>query len=353
VIIPEVLKTAHYTSHIVGKWHLGHEKPFLPVAQGFDTFFGLIYANNMKPLDYWRQDQIVTDEKVDMDHITQRYTKEAIDVITKNKDHPFFLYFAHTMTHVPLGASENFKGKSAGGLYGDAAEEIDWSVGQVIKTLKEQNLEDNTLVIYTSDNGPWHIKGEDGGNAFPLRAGKGTSYEGGVRVPCIMRWPGHIPANTVNHEIAGFIDMLPTFAHLAGADKAVPTDRVIDGKDISPMLLDPGAKSPHDYWLYYAAGRLNAVRQGKWKLKLETTLKEETEYDKVKNPMTPIDPKLYNLSIDPAEQKSVAQNHPDIVEKLNKIADQARQDIGDTRNNIEGRNSRPVGAIDAPMPNTN
>ncbi len=343
VIIPEVLKSKGYASKCIGKWHLGDAPEFLPVHQGFDSYFGIPYSNDMKPLVYLRDDK-PAGEPVVMEQITQRYTAEAVKFIQENKDRPFFLYLAHNMPHFPIAASEKFKGKSAGGLYGDVIEELDASTGVILDTLKDQKLDDQTLVIYTSDNGPWHIKGEDGGSATPLRAGKGTTYEGGMREPCIMRYPGVIPAGSVCHEVASVIDFLPTFAHLAEAP--LSADRVIDGKDMSALMRGEAPGTPlHEAFYYFADAHLNAVRSGKWKLKLETTLQEETKYGKIDNPETKISMKLYNLEVDPGEQKSVLENHPDVVERLSKLAREAQEDMGDERAGIVGKRARPVGRL--------
>ena len=345
VTIADVLKSRGYVTGMVGKWHLGDAKAFLPTKQGFDSYFGIPYSNDMKPLLYLRNDALA-EEKVEMPKITQRYTDESMKFIRDNASKPFFLYLAHNTPHTPIAASAEFKGKSAGGLYGDVVEELDANIGKIFDLLTELKLDEQTLVIFTCDNGPWHIRGEDGGNATPLRAGKGTTYEGGMRVPCIMRWPGKIPAGTVCHEITTNMDVMPTVAKLAGG--GAPTDRPIDGKDIADLMFaKPDAKSPHDAFYYYSGNRLNAVRSGKWKLKLQTTLQEETEYGKIDNPNTPIEPKLYNLQVDPGEQKSVLKDHPDIAKRLNELAEQARQDMGDERTGVAGKNVRPVGEIES------
>lgn len=346
ITIAEVLKARGYTTGMVGKWHLGDAKPFLPTRQGFDSYFGLPYSNDMAPLVYIRGDEVV-ERDVNLSLITERYTEEASKFIRDNKDKPFFLYLAHNAPHTPLHAHPKFKGKSERGLYGDIVEELDDSVGQILDLLKELNLDENTLVIFSSDNGPWHLRGENGGSATPLRAAKGTTYEGGMRVPCVMRWPGRIPAGSVCREIAATIDILPTFAALTGA--SVPTDRVIDGKDISALMFSkPGAKSLHEFYYFYSGNRLNAVRSGPWKLRLTTTLQEETEYGKYEHPDSLIEPKLFNLVTDPGEQKSVLKDHPKITERLTKLADDAKQDLGDARSGVSGKNVRPIGKVTSP-----
>ncbi|MGB7161525.1 MAG: sulfatase [Tepidisphaeraceae bacterium] len=340
--IAEILKSAGYATACVGKWHLGDQKPFLPADHGFDQHFGILYTNDMPPVDFVRDGKIV-EEKIDQSTITGRYTDEALKFIRGHKDGPFFLFLSHTLPHVPLAASDRFKGKSAGGLYGDAIEEIDDSTGRVLDALAELKIDDRTLVIYTSDNGPWLAKGENGGSAYPLRGGKGGSYEGGFRVPCVLRFPGTIPPGSVCREVATQMDFLPTLAQLAGASVKHP----IDGKNITNLVLaKPGAESPHESFFYYVGNRLHAVRSGKWKLKVPTTLGEEfAGYMKIENAETEIPRALYDLENDPAEQKSVLADHPDVVERLQSMIEAAREDLGDSRRNMNGKNVRPIGRI--------
>ncbi len=320
--IADLLKTRGYATACVGKWHIGHLPQFLPTSQGFDSYFGIPYSNDMTiaknmtaapgaklpagmtaetlktakakknhvPL---LRDTKVVEYPCDQTMLTKRYTAEAIRFITANTDKPFFLYMPHTMPHVPLFASPGFKGKSARGLYGDVIEEMDWSVGEICKTLKTLGLDENTLVIYTSDNGPWLSKGKNGGCAKPLRGGKFQTFEGGMREPTVMRWTGTIPAGTVCKEVASTIDILPTVAKLAGAKLPEVT---IDGKDILPLMTAvAGAKSPHDGYYYYNKTKLEAVRAGKWKLR---------------------NGELYDLRADIAESKNLAKQHPDVVRRL-------------------------------------
>jgi arylsulfatase A-like enzyme len=298
----------------------------------------------MPPVDFVRDEKIV-EQKIDIGSCTGRYTDESLKFIRANKDKPFFLYLSHTMPHVPIFASDRFKGKSAGGLYGDVCEEIDDSTGRILDALKELNIDDRTLVIFTSDNGPWLAKGEAGGSAFPLRGGKGGSYEGGFREPCIIRYPGVIPANTVCHEMATQMDFLPTLARLAGVTSAPP--KPIDGKDITDLMLaKPGAKSPDESFFYYVGNRLHAVRSGQWKLKVPTTLGEEfAGYLKIENAETEIPRALYDLENDPAEQKSVLADHPEVAKRLQEMIESAREDLGDSRRKMVGKNVRPVGQI--------
>jgi arylsulfatase A-like enzyme len=246
--IAEILKARGYATAIVGKWHLGDRKPFMPLDHGFDSFFGTVYTNDTPGVGFVRDYEFL-DEKADHTTFTDRFTDESLKFIRDNKDKPFFLYLAHLMPHVPLAVAERFRGKSAGGLYGDAIESIDDSTGKILDLIAELKLDDNTLVIFSSDNGPWLIKGEHGGNATPFRGGKGGAYEGGMRVPCIMRWPQVIPAGSVCGELATQMDFLPTFAKLAGGE--LPKDRKIDGKDISDLMFaKEGAKSPHESCFY-------------------------------------------------------------------------------------------------------
>jgi arylsulfatase A-like enzyme len=346
--IAKLLKGAGYATACVGKWHLGDQKPFLPTSHGFDQYFGLLYTPDMPPLDYVRGERIV-EEKIDLSMTAQRYTDEALKFMRDHKDRPFFLYFSHTYPHVPLAASKQFRGTSARGLYGDACEEIDSTVGRVLDELKDLKLDERTLVIYTSDNGPWLSKGEDGGSAFPFRGGKGSSYEGGFREPCVMRFPGVIPPGSVCREMATQMDLLPTFARLAGATSAVPT---IDGKDITDLMLaKPAAKTPHESFFYYIGNKLHAVRSGQWKLKVPTTLNEEfAGYVKIENPETPIPRALFDLENDPAEQKNVLADHPDVVERLQPMIEAAREDLGDSKRKMIGKNVRPVGQISQVAP---
>jgi len=348
ITIPETLKPRGYTTGMIGKWHLGDAKEFLPTRQGFDSYFGIPYSNDMEPLHYLRGEAV--DSLAEQPTITEHYTAEAIKFLKQQSaDKPFFLYLAHNAPHVPLFANPRFKGKSAGGLYGDLVEEVDDSTGQILDTLDQLKLADNTLVIFFSDNGPWYLQGENGGSASPLRAAKGATYEGGMRVPCVMRWPGKIPAGSVCRELATAMDFLPTLAALAGG--AAPSDRIIDGKDIRDLIFaKPNARTPHEAFFYYNGNRLACVRSGEWKYKVKTTLQEETEYGKYEAPQSGIPPRLFNLTLDIGEQKSVAADHKDIVERMTRLIDAARQDMGDARLNIEGKNVRPIGHIPTTAP---
>ena len=248
------------------------------------------------------------------------------------------------MPHTPLAASEEFRGRSKRGLFGDAVAEVDWSVGQILGELRELDLDKRTLVIFTSDNGPWLARGEHGGSAGPLRAGKGTTYEGGVRVPCIMWQPGTIPANTVCREVASTLDFLPTFAALAGT--TAPADRTIDGHDIRPLMTDDDAKSPWEALYFYFGNELHAVRSGQWKFRAKNNLVNENIYYREASTKVAIPPALYDLARDPGEQKSVLQDHPEVAKRLRGYMDQARADLGDSLRRIPPTNARPVGQID-------
>jgi arylsulfatase A len=329
ITIADLLKTKGYSTAAIGKWHLGHKPSLLPTRQGFDSYFGIPYSNDMtidqeaqlapkinlredmtvdrirteKPKKNWvplMRDEQVVEYPADQTTLTKRYTEEALKFIESNTKEPFFLYFAHTMPHIPLFASEAFEGRSARGLYGDTIEEMDWSVGQILDSLKRHGLDKNTLVVYTSDNGPWKLNGGRGGSAYPLRGYKFSTYEGGMRVPCIMRWPGHIPSNKVCSEIAATIDLLPTIAHLSGA--AVPSDRIIDGNNIWPLMAGlPNATTPHKHYFFYKGNNLQAVRSGKWKYRKDKNREE-----------------LYNLSTDIRESTNVATQNPDVAKRLAK-----------------------------------
>jgi arylsulfatase A-like enzyme len=342
VTIAEVLKARGYVTGMIGKWHLGDMPEFNPTRQGFDSFFGTPYSNDMKPAVLLRGEKVVEDP-MDQDSLIDRYTDEAVGFINSNKDKPFFLYFAHNMPHRPLHVAKRFKGKSERGLYGDAILAVDWSVGRVLDTLKEAGVDNDTLVVFTSDNGPWLYIGENGGSAFPLRGGKGTTFEGGMRIPFIARWPGHVPAGTTCREPLSHLDLLPTIAALTGAKRP---ERKIDGADVSPILLgQPNAKNPHEALFYYSNGNLLAVRAGRWKYKDQTTLQDETEYGKYEQSEAKIPPALYDLELDPTEQKNVANNHSDIVERMKKLMQAERQELGDRRLGIEGKGVRPRGEV--------
>ena len=320
ITIADILKSAGYRTGMVGKWHLGNHPGFFPTEHGFDSYFGLLYSNDM--IRPWVQTDVqmrlfrgVQELPGDVDNaaLTERYTEEAVAFIRENKSRPFFLYLAHSMPHVPLGVPPGFAGKSANGRYGDVIEMLDWSAGQVLDALRDAGVERDTLVIFTSDNGPWmdmpprmlvepRIVRTDAGSAGPLRGSKGTSWEGGTRVPFLARWPGRIPAGAVSTDLALTMDILPTVADIVGVP--LPAGQAIDGQDIRAFLEGRGP-SPDDWFFYYdAGGRLEGVRDRRWKLHL--TFPEKAD------PVAA----LFDLSLDPSERYDVAAEHSDIVARL-------------------------------------
>lgn len=351
VTIARMLKQLGYATGIIGKWHLGHLPKFLPHTHGFDEYYGLPYSNDMwpnhptakfPPLPLIKGKDII-ELNPDQSKLTTSYTDKAVDFINRNKGGPFFLYLAHTMPHVPLFVSDRFKGKSEQGLYGDVIQELDWSVGQVLAALQKNGLDDDTLVIFTSDNGPWLSYGNHGGSAGPLREGKGTTWEGGVRVPCIVRWPGHIPAGKHSDEPAMTIDVLPTLAKLTGAK--LPKHK-IDGLDIWPLLsAQPGAKSPHAAYFFYWNNELQGVRSGKWKLYFPHSYRtlvadggkdgKPAAYKEAK-----VELSLFDLSKDLGEKTNVVKDHPAVVERLQKLATEMRDDLGDSLTKHKGKGVR-------------
>lgn len=367
VTLAEMLKTKGYATGMAGKWHLGHYTEFLPVHHGFDEYYGLPYSNDMWPhhpdakkgayplLPLFEGERVIDREVTleDQRQLTTNYTERAISFIKRNKDQPFFFYLAHSMPHVPLAVSGKFQGKSNQGLYGDVIMEIDWSVGEVLKAIKGNGIEQNTLVIFSTDNGPWLSYGEHAGSAGPLREGKGTCWEGGVRVPCIMRWPGRIPANTASNAMFMTIDLFPTIAKLVGAQ--LPSHR-IDGLDVWPLIAgDSNAKNPHEaYVFYYETNELQAVSSGdgRWKLQLPHTYRTlaghpggrhglPVQYQLVKIER----PQLFDLDHDLGESMDVADKNPEIVRHLLEVAERARAELGDSLTNHVGSGVRPAGRI--------
>jgi arylsulfatase A len=356
--IAETLKPLGYATACYGKWHLGHHAKFLPTRHGFDEYFGLPYSNDMWPKHPTNKSfpdlPLIEGERIieynpDQTQLTTWYTERAVRFIEKNKDRPFFLYVPHSMAHVPLFVSDKFKGKSERGLYGDVMMEIDWSVGQILSTLKKLDIDEKTLVIFCSDNGPWLSYGDHAGSAKPLREGKGTTFDGGQREPTVMRMPGTIPAGAVCNEPASTMDILPTVAKLTGA--ALPS-HTIDGKDIWPLMTGTGgANSPHEAFFYYRGFALEAVRSGKWKLHLPHSYRtlagrpggtggQPAKYEQGK-----IGAELFDLENDIGEQQDVSALHPEIVKRLMAFADRMRQDIGDSAKKMTGQNRRPPGRL--------
>jgi len=356
--LAEMLKARGYATSIVGKWHLGHHPRFLPMRHGFDEYYGLPYSNDMWPQHpsiKFPELPLIEGEKIlalnpDQTRLTTDYTQRALSFIDANakKETPFFLYLAHSMPHVPLFVSEKHKGKTEAGLYGDVIAEIDWSVGEVLAALKRNGLEENTIVIFTSDNGPWLSYGDHAGSAGPLREGKGTAWEGGTRVPCLMRWPGKIPAGRVLDEPLMSIDIFPTLARICGG--SLPA-HAIDGLDVWPILAgEPGAKNPHDgYYCYYASNELRAVLSGNYKLVFPHSYIHITEPGRAGKPGKSQNLKtelaLYDLSTDIGEQTDVAAKFPDVVDRLQKIAERARGDLGDALTQRKGTGVREAGRI--------
>ena len=347
VTLAEVLKGRGYATACVGKWHLGHQPPFSPRQHGFDAFYGMMFPNDMKPFVLHR-DETVIEPHPDQKTLTEQFTEEAVKFVRAKHDQPFFLYLAYSAPHIPLNVSDGFRGKSARGLYGDVVECMDWGVGEVMKALDETGLADRTLVVFTSDNGP-DTRGpyDKRGQAFPLRAAKATTREGGVRVPCVMRWPGHIPAGMVSSEIASSMDLLPTVAGIAGAQP--PQDRIIDGKDILPLMTKPGAPSPHDAFFYYYGEKLEAVRSANWKLVFPRTAMDDTPYERkpgaAKEALLP--EALYDLAADVGETTDVIGKHPEVAARLRALAERMREDLGDSATNQKGKNRRSVGRVPA------
>ena len=310
VTIAKLLKKRGYATAAIGKWHLGHLPQFLPMRQGFDSYYGIPYSNDMKPTPLLRDAQVV-EEPVQQATLTARYTAEAVSFIRQHREGPFFLYFAHTFPHVPLAASEKFKGKSRRGLYGDVVEELDWSVGQVLDTVRELDLEEQTFVFFTSDNGPWIEKNQEGGSAGLLRGGKGSTWEGGMREPAIAWWPGSVPEGETSAELACTTDLFATI--LALADVPLPTDRTLDSLDIRGMLLGTG-ESLRKSHLYYRGRQLMAARLGPWKAHFMTQAGYGQPKPEVHDP-----PLLFNLDKDPSEKYDVAGEHVDVIGEIRKL----------------------------------
>lgn len=352
----EVLRQRGYATAIFGKWHLGHHPQFLPLRHGFDEYFGLPYSNDMwpkhptamfPPLPLIEGDRIL-EFNPDQSQLTTWYTDRAVQFIEKRGEHPFFVYIPHSMPHVPLFTSKKFAGQSARGLFGDVIAEVDWSMGQILAALDRCQLRDQTLVIFTSDNGPWLSYGDHAGSAQPLREGKGTTWDGGVRVPFIARWPGRIPAGHVSREPAATIDVLPTVARLAEAP--LPANK-IDGRDIWPLLSgEPTAESPHEALWFYWGAELQAIRSGRWKLhfphEYRTLVKggrdgQPGPYRNVRTELA-----LYDLENDLGELTNVAAANQAIVARLQQLAETARKELGDALTGATGTELRPAGKLD-------
>jgi arylsulfatase A-like enzyme len=362
ITIASLLRALGYATGLIGKWHLGHLLEFLPTRHGFDMYLGIPYPNDHGPermtmtepkksrgfpsIPLIRDDKVI-EQPAQLATLPERFTAEAVKFIEKNKDRPFYLHLANIETHIPWLTTRQFQFKSKAGLYGDAVQCFDWTVGQVVEALEKHGLADNTLIVVSSDNGRLmtvsaelegiygHAAAVDPTLPTVLRGGKGQArYEGGVRVPCVMHWPGKIPAGTVCHEMAAGFDLFTTFALAAGAQ--VPKDRIIDGKDLRPLMFDEkGAKTPHKALYFYESYNLVAVREGEWKLVLPGPKMK-------KGPKTA---ELYNLDKDLGETKDLAPQHPEIVQRLMLIVEAARADLGDDATGAKGKNRRPPGEV--------
>ncbi|RIV43136.1 sulfatase [Flagellimonas pelagia] len=360
--IAEMLKEKGYATAIYGKWHLGHHKQFLPTRHGFDEWFGIPYSNDMWP-KHPQQGTIFNfpdlplyeNEKVigileDQSQLTTQITERSVDFIKRNKDKPFFLYVPHPQPHVPLFVSEKFKGKSERGLYGDVIMEIDWSVGQIMKALKDNGLEENTLVIFTSDNGPWLSYGNHAGSALPLREGKGTAWEGGQREPCIIKYPKKLKGGKIIDVPMMAIDFLPTLAELT---QAPLPEQVIDGKSVWKILTGEREEPVQEaYFFYYRVNEMFGVRYGKWKLyfphRYRTMEGQEPGKDGQPGEYRMVDLKeieLYDLESDISEATNVAAQHPDVVAEIEKLANDMRYRLGDSLKDMKGAETREPGRL--------
>jgi arylsulfatase len=369
--IAEILKKRNYKTAAIGKWHLGYQPEFLPMQQGFDEYLGLPYSNDMWPVNFDGKPAAEGSNKAkypvlpliegnnkireirtldDQSELTTRYTERAVRFIDANKKNPFFIYLAHSMTHIPLAVSAKFKGKSEQGLFGDVMMEIDWSVGEIMKALDKNGLTKNTLIIFTSDNGPWLNFGNHAGSNGGLREGKGASFEGGQREPCIMKWPGHIPEGTICNKLASTIDILPTLAAITNSP--LP-EKKIDGVNILPLLMgDENANPRQSFLYYYRKNSLEAVRKGDWKLVFahpgRTYIGFKPGVDGFPggtNENFPYEEGLYDLRRDPGERFDVKEYYPEVVAELKKLADEAREDLGDDIQKVEGKNRREPGRV--------
>jgi arylsulfatase A len=350
ITIAKALKENGYRSVAIGKWHLGNKSPHLPTDHGFESYYGIPYSNDMDKVeetDYFilaenerfqaynvplMRDNKIIERPADQSTLTKRYTEEAVAKIRSLKNVPFFIYLAHSMPHVPLFRSKEFKNVSLAGIYGDVIEEIDWSVGQIIKTLKEEGIANNTLVVFTSDNGPWHVFKSHGGTTGMLRGAKGGTFEGGMRVPAIFWWPGHLKTGIVM-DIATTMDILPTFCNLSNT--VLPNDRFYDGCDISPLLFGTG-KSANNIVFYYRNQEVYAIRKGNYKAHFITQLEFGSNtahyitYPEIELKQTPTlqnPPLLYDICTDPSEKYNIAEEHPDIITEITSILEKHRKSV--------------------------
>lgn len=359
--LAEILKNEGYSTAIFGKWHLGHLPEFLPTRHGFDEFYGIPYSNDMwpghpqqekfnfDPLPLFEGEKVIdTVGAAEHTQLTTRLTERAVDFINRNREQPFFLYLAHPQPHVPLFVSEKFRGRSGHGLYGDVIQELDWSVGEVVKALRLNDLEENTLVIFTSDNGPWLTYGKHSGSAGIFREGKGTTFEGGVRVPFIAKYPPLFPQGKTIETTLMAIDLLPSITNLIGAD--LPALE-IDGRNALPVLTGETTESPQEaYYFYYNTNELHAVLYGDWKMHFPHSYGsvEGQELGKeglpgIVNTRNIESPELYNLEADPKEKINVFDQYPQVAATIKALADAKRKELGDALKGIEGEENRPVG----------
>lgn len=371
ITIAEMLKEKGYATAIFGKWHLGHHKQFLPLQHGFDEYTGVPYSNDMWPIQldgtkappdkgrggYPDLPLVEGNETIELitsfagqDKLTTLNTEKAVDFINRNKNNPFFLYVPHSMPHVPLGVSDKFRGKSEQGMYGDVIMEIDWSVGQITEALKANGIEDNTILIFTTDNGPWLNYGNHAGSSGGLREGKTTSWEGGQRVPCIVKWSGNVPEGVVCSQLASSIDFFPTLASIVGGE--LP-DHKIDGINIIDLWKGDFEKAPrNEFYYYFGKNNLNAVRKGNWKLVFPHTF---ASYEatvpandgkggrRIKTNVDSLE--LFNLVRDPGERYNVIDLYPEIVAGLLEVGERARVDLGDLNVGVEGNGLREIGKL--------
>ncbi len=340
--LAEALKEAGYRTAAYGKWHLGAVPGYMPTDRGFDEYLGILYSNDMmppwvntkRPLQLYQNDQPLDEQPVDQTTLTKRYSEAAINFIKKNKDNPFFIYLPHAMPHLPVYASDEFAGTSAGGRYGDVIEEIDANVGKILDALKEEGLDENTLVIFTSDNGPWRnmpprmyntepVEKWHGGTTGSLYGAKATTYEGGLRVPAILRWPGNIPTEQVSAAVCTSMDLHATILNLTGA---TPPQKTLDGKDIWPLLTQQGP-SPHPYFYYFAGKNLEAVRDHEWKLRIALPADGWTSPEQYTGNEAVIT-ELFNLKNDPFEHFNLAEDYPEVVSRLQKEMQRFAQETG-------------------------
>lgn len=355
-LLPELFKSRGYATAMYGKWHLGDAPKFLPTSHGFDEWFGVPYSHDMWPKHpvnpkAWGDLPLMEGEKTlklnpEPGELTSAITERAVKFIERSKDKPFFLYVPHPLPHVPLGVSKEFEGKTGKGLYADVIAEIDHSVGAVLDAIAKAGIDDKTLVMFSSDNGPWLLYGDHAGSALPLREGKATAFDGGVRVPFIARWPGKIPAGTVCREVAATIDVLPTMAKLIGAAES---EKKIDGKDIWPLMTEPGAKSPHEFYAIYWGRELHAIRSGKWKMHFAHGYPRPTPPGGNAKPgkyaQQQIGDELFDMESDPAETSNVAAANADIVAKMKAYAERIRAELGESRTKQEGKEIREPGKL--------